>query len=142
MQPGPRRPARHRHRPESGRHTERGLVTLEWLLLVGAIAGLAASSVLVVQRVLDDSAELPADPAVRVIDADIAAAFLAREADAAALDGVIDFADYQQRCWNLRAAFDDVVAFVAWTSPTTTPAPASLDRHALCKVTLQAGLGG
>ena len=91
------------------RRDDSGLVTLEWLLIVGAIAGLAASSVLVVQRVLDDSAELPADPAVRVIDADIAAAFLAREADAAALSGPTDWADFELRCANLSSTFGDVV---------------------------------
>ena len=64
---------------------ERGVITLEWLLIVGAIAGLAATSVLAVQRVLDDTSEVPVDPLVRVLEADIAAAFVAADADTAAL---------------------------------------------------------
>ena len=62
---------------------QRGIITLEWLLIVGAIAGLAATSVLAVQRVLDDTSEVPVDPLVRVLEADIAAAFIAADADTA-----------------------------------------------------------
>ena len=68
------------HSPGRG-GDERGLMTLEWLLIVGAIAGLAATSVLAVQRVLDDTSEVPVDPLVRVLEADIAAAFVAADAD-------------------------------------------------------------
>ena len=61
---------------------DRGLITLEWLLIVGAVAGLAASSVLVVERVTDSTADVPDDIHVRVIDADIAAARVAADATA------------------------------------------------------------
>ena len=70
-------------RPRPGRRAERGLITLEWLLVVGAIAGLAASSVVIVQQVLDDHSEVPADPLVRMLEADVAAAWVAAEAQAA-----------------------------------------------------------
>ena len=46
---------------------QRGSITLEWLLIVGAVAGLAATSVLAVQRVVDDTSEVPVDPLVRVL---------------------------------------------------------------------------
>ena len=61
---------------------QRGSITLEWLLIVGAVAGLAATSVLAVQRVVDDTSEVPVDPLVRVLEADIAAAFIAADATA------------------------------------------------------------
>ena len=64
--------------PQGRGSDQRGLITLEWLLIVGAIAGLAATSVLTVQQVLDDTSEVPVDPLVRVLEADIAAAFVDR----------------------------------------------------------------
>ena len=67
---------------------QRGVISLEWLLIVGAVAGLAAMSVLAVQRVVDDTSEVPVDPLVRVLEADIAAAFVA--ADATAFDEPVD----------------------------------------------------
>ena len=127
---------------------QRGLITLEWLLIVGAIAGLAATSVLAVQRVLDDTSEVPVDPLVRVLEADIAAAFVAAEADTAALSQPYDPADFQQRCEAaLLAAFGDVVGGTDWTPPVTIPAilpdqPATLATGARCVVTPLAGLGG
>lgn len=65
------------------RRPERGLITLEWLLIVAAIAGIAGTSVLIVQRVVDDATDVPPDPVTRMIDADIAAARIAAEAQAA-----------------------------------------------------------
>lgn len=129
-----------------------GLITLEWLLIVGAVAGLAASSVLIVQRVIDDTAEVPADPAVRLIDADIAAAFVASDAQAAFDQAVsarnlslyVD-ADFSSRCNpGIQAAFDDVVLSAAWTTPTDngTPDNPTDDVPARCVVTPESGLGG
>ena len=69
--------------PQGRSGDQRGLITLEWLLIVGAVAGLAATSVLAVQRVLDDTSEVPVDPLVRVLEADIAAAFIAADANTA-----------------------------------------------------------
>ena len=126
---------------------ERGVMTLEWLLIVGAVAGLAASSVLTVQRVLDDTAEVPVDPLVRVLEADIAAAFVAADADTAALSPPYIDADFQQRCEALLAVFADVVAPTPqWSSPVTIPAnpgdPATLGTGARCTVTPKPNLGG
>ena len=136
----------------SGRHRdERGIMTLEWLLIVGAVAGLAATSVLAVQRVVDDTAEVPVDPLVRVLEADIEAAFVAAEADTAALAESYDDADFKPRCVvDLPAAFSDVVdpdTGPRWTPPATIPAilpdqPATLATGAGCVVTLRSGLGG
>ena len=113
--------------PTAGRDRDSGLIALEWLLIVAAIAGLAASSTLVVQRTLDSTVEIPGDVHVRLIDADIAAAQIAAEATAWRLgldpnqrsswdrDG--DYNHYEQRCGGLETAFDDVVATVEWSRP-------------------------
>ena len=133
-----------------------GLVTLEWLLVVGAIAGIAASSVLAVQRVVDDTTEVPDDPLVRVLDADIAAAFIASEAQAsfdashaggpppppAYVDG-----PFEQRCeTGIGQRFGDVVAGTpAWEMPTVGADGTygnDDDVLARCTVTPLANLGG
>ncbi len=129
-----------------------GLITLEWLLIVGAVAGLAAFSVLAVQRVIDDTAEAPADPVVRLLEADIAAAFVASDAqadfDAAVSAGnpssYVD-GNFSSRCTGVRTDFGDVVANTVWTPPADSGTPANLDDDvpARCVVTPQsAGLGG
>ena len=114
--------------PTAGRDRDSGLIALEWLLIVAAIAGLAASSTLVVQRTLDSAVEIPGDVHVRLIDADIAAAQIAAEATAwrlgldpnqrSTLDRDVDYNHYEQRCGGLETAFDDVVAAtVPWSRP-------------------------
>lgn len=104
------------------RSTESGLITLEWLLVVGAIAGLAASSVVIVQQVLDDHSEVPADPLVRMLEADVAAAWVAAEAQATfdAQPGAYNAAvnhGFDTRCQGVGADFADVVANALWFSP-------------------------
>ena len=121
---------------------QRGVITLEWLLIVGAVAGLAATSVLAVQRVVDDTSEVPVDPLVRVLEADIAAAFIAAEATAwrASLDenglfGIDEWAyrtrglryvgvgqvgvGFYERCVrDLKVTFGDVVSEARFEPPT------------------------
>ena len=99
---------------------DQGLMTLEWLLIVGAIAGLAASTVLIVQQVVDDTSEVPTDPLVRLIEADVEAAFVASEAQAAfdadpALYTPTVDAGYETRCDpGIPTAYSDVAAVAAW----------------------------
>lgn len=50
-----------------------GLTTLEWLLIVAAVAGLAALAVVLVQNVVDDTAEQLAANNARVTAAQVAA---------------------------------------------------------------------
>ena len=125
-----------------------GLITLEWLLIVGAVAGLAAFSVLAVQRVVDDTAEVPADPAVRLIDADIAAAFVASEAQAAFDADPAGYADtsFESRCKpGIENDFDDVVDRAVWIAPslgTDGDPNTDDDVAARCRVTPRSGLGG
>ena len=133
--------------PPSRNGDERGVMTLEWLLIVGAVAGLAATSVLAVQQVLDDTSEVPVDPLVRVLEADIAAAFVAAEAQAAFDEDPTLYVDqdFSGRCQpGVSDAFSDVVASVTWAPPDPNGTPTDLtdDEPAKCTVTPLLNLGG
>ena len=65
-----------------GRADERGLTTLEWLLIVAAVAGLAALAVVLVQNVVDDTAEQIGGNSARGTAARVAAERITREARA------------------------------------------------------------
>ena len=97
-------------------------MTLEWLLILAAVAGLAAGTVLAVQSVLDETTDVPLRPEVQLIDADITAVQLVAEAREAAAAGTYDD-DYlalddafEQGCEDLRARFHEVVQSATWTS--------------------------
>ena len=135
----------------AGPGRESGLAVLEWLLILGAAAGLAAFSVLAVQRVLDRASEAPADPLVRLLDADIAAAFVATEGQSVFDDGQYDDATdsgFEQRCNDILAGSPDVVDSAVWVDPrgpdrlTGTDDTDDDDVAAACTVTPVAGLGG
>lgn len=118
---------------------EQGLVTLEWLLIVAAAAGIAALSTVTVQRVLDDTSKVPADPAVRLIDADIEAAFAAHEAQAAfeADPGRYDDDGFSARCDAIATDFSDVVEKAVWIRPSGEGTAGT----AKCRVRPRGGLG-
>ena len=59
-----------------------GLTTLEWLLIVAAVAGLAALAVVLVQNVVDETAEEISGSNARVTAARVAAARITSEARA------------------------------------------------------------
>ena len=112
---------------------ECGLMTLEWLLIVGAIAGLAAGSVLAVQQVVDESTDRPPRPEVRIVDAEIAAAEVAYEADQlfrADQPSYMDN-DFSERCKAVANRFADVIEPPSdWVAPLeTTPAKCKLERR-------------
>ena len=126
---------------------DQGLMTLEWLLIVGAVAGLAASSVLIVQQVVDDTSEVPADPLVRLIEADVAAAFVAADAQAAFDADPTAYSDtgFASRCTAIQTTLADVVDSTAWSAPSdpnNTPADLTDDDPAACDVTPRPDLGG
>ena len=140
-------------RPPSRGSDQRGVITLEWLLIVGAIAGLAATSVLAVQRVLDDTSEVPVDPLVRVLEADIAAAFVTADAQSAFDESQLDpllpqYADrgFLARCNpGVTDTFSDVVATAVWSPPADpngTLENLTDDEPAKCTVTPKLNLGG
>ena len=118
---------------------DQGLMTLEWLLIVGAVAGLAASTVLIIQRVVDDTSEVPVDPLVRLLEADVEAAFIAAEAQAAFDADPSAYVDsgYASRCTGLQTTYPDVVSSAGWTTPAAGPP----DVAARCDVTPKPNLG-
>ena len=65
----------------SRRVDESGLTTLEWLLIVAAVAGLAALAVVLVTSVVDNTAEKISDSSARRTAAVLAATEIMRDAD-------------------------------------------------------------
>lgn len=118
-------------------HGERGLVTLEWMLIVGAIAGLAAVSVLTVQRVLDTATDLPADPDTLIVDAEITAAKLADEATQAMRDNPPGYhalnSAFSDRCTKIATTRNSSV--IAGPPLWTSPKPGPPVEPAVCKLT-------
>ena len=127
---------------------ENGLMTLEWLLIVGLIAGLAASTTLIVQKVVDDTSEVRPDPLVRLLEADVAAAFIAADAQAAFDESLTnppyDDQPFLDRCAvGLADDFGDVVDLAVWTTPFDPGTPTNLDDDipAKCDITPKPNLG-
>ena len=122
---------------------ECGLVTLEWLLIVSAIAGLAAISVLTVQQVLDNATDLPARPDILIVDAEIAAAAVAREATQAMEDNPSGYpalnSAFSDRCTNIASTpYSSVIAGTPeWAPPEPGPTvePSPTVKPAICKLT-------
>ena len=100
-------------------------MTLEWLLIIGAIAGLAAVSVLAVQNVIDDSTDLPPRPDIRIIDAEIQAAQVASDATEDMKNTPHSYSNsgYSTRCAAIPGSYPDVVTAAVWTAPTYTGTP-------------------
>lgn len=138
------------------RRGQRGLITLEWLLITGAVGAFAALAVLVVERTLDAEVELPPDPVARLIDADIDAAFVAGEAVRTAIRGAAtsdpgdDYSQaldefFKEQCEAIEDTYDDVVDVAvwewdwAWTAAATPGGPLPPDLYpegpARCRVT-------
>ena len=107
-----------------GRADESGLTTLEWLLIVAAVAGLAALAVVLVQNVVDDTAEQIGGNSARGTAARVAAERITREARAA-LPTSGD--DDNTGIWTLNDA-DDATAIVAKQSGVNTEYGAACDR--------------
>ena len=102
-------------------------MTLEWLLVVGTVAVLAAVTAYVVQRLVEEEINEVGDPVVLALDAEIAAAFVVAEAYEAAAreattnpsfrpDDPVFVAPFRSRCENLAAArwFGDVLLSAAF----------------------------
>ena len=68
------------------RRGEDGLTTLEWLLIVAAVAGLAALAVVLVQNVVDETAEQIGGSSARKTAAQVAAVSIVNEAKQDASD--------------------------------------------------------
>ena len=67
------------------RRDDSGLTTLEWLLIVAAVAGLAALAVVLVQNVVRDTSEQIASNSARMTAAELEAADITEQAAAAVI---------------------------------------------------------
>ena len=97
------------------RRGEDGLTTLEWLLIVAAVAGLAALAVVLVQTVVDDTAEQIGGSSARKTAAQVAAVSIMAEADrnsADQPDGAKTYAEwdtyYTRKCDRLKITYSNV----------------------------------
>ena len=113
------------------RRGEDGLTTLEWLLIVAAVAGLAALAVVLVTNVVDNTAEQIGGSSARKTAAQIAALSVTQKAHddppaiAAANFVVADdtaawtakLGEYQSACTRLNITYGDVDGLSAtWTT--------------------------
>lgn len=115
------------------RRSESGLTTLEWLLIVAAVAGLAALAVVLVQNVVDDTAEEISGNNARITAAKVAAnritsdavdAVVSQAGDAnnddkadEAVDAVPIDAEYKSKCNRLNITYSDVSPSASWAGP-------------------------
>ena len=95
-------------RPKDGAE---GLTTLEWLLVVATVAGLAALGVVLVQNVVDDNARQLGSNDARQTAAELAAEELQRRwrdevPTARSVDGINQ--RYAVRCRHLRIVYPDI----------------------------------
>ena len=114
------------------RRDDSGLTTLEWLLIVAAVAGLAALAVVLVQNVVSDTSEQIAGSSARKTGAQIAAQQIMSDADRDAGD-LPDAADtwpewvsfYSARCNRLAITYGDagITPFANFSAGTTAPSP-------------------
>lgn len=116
------------------RRDDSGLTTLEWLLIVAAVAGLAALAVVLVQTVVGDTSEQIAGSSARKTAAQVAAQEIQREADS---DTQPDEANtyakwvqyYAAKCERIGITFADVdgltvkANFTLGSMVTTTDSP-------------------
>lgn len=122
---------------------ESGLTTLEWLLIVAAVAGLAALAVVLVQNVVDETAEEITGSNARETAAQVAAAKITSDArsdlppDGAPADwdatnwklreseqqAVQN--EYSAKCNRLGITYSDVELKVKWSDVKPVAAPAA-----------------
>ncbi len=113
-----------RRLPERYRRDDSGLTTLEWLLIVAAVAGMAALAVVLVTNVVDDTSEQISGSSARLTAARVAGARITEEAQrdvpaTAALNAAGFTAaqtDYQDECNRLEIIYSDIDGLEAtWT---------------------------
>ena len=112
------------------RRDDSGLTTLEWLLIVAAVAGLAALAVVLVQNVVSDTSEQIAGSSARKTAAQIAAVEIMADAQRDAADQP-DSADtyaewiihYTAKCNRLKITYGDagIVVSAAFVTGATVP---------------------
>lgn len=97
------------------RRDDSGLTTLEWLLIVAAVAGLAALAVVLVTNVVSDTSEQIEGQSARRTAVVVAAAAIVRDADRDAADqprGVKTYEEwrehYTDKCELLELVYSDI----------------------------------
>ena len=113
------------------RRDDSGLTTLEWLLIVAAVAGLAALAVVLVQNVVSETSEQIAGSSARKTAAQIAAVEIMADAQRAAADQP-DSADtyaewiihYTAKCNRLKITYGDAGIKVGALFQTNGTVPA------------------
>lgn len=107
--------------------SESGLTTLEWLLVVAAVAGIAALAVVLVQNVVDSTAESIADHSARQEAASLATRELRMRwrAESPATQAVADELNrvYSHKCNQLGIIYNDI-------DLTPRAYPGDFDEHA------------
>ena len=127
-----------RRRRSLFRRDESGLTTLEWLLIVAAVAGLAALAVVLVQNVVDDTAEQIGGSSARKTAAQVAATAVLQEAMSAdPTDSRFNTWDkwdnyFTQNCDRIEITYSDAditvtSAFARPTGKTGTAAPTTAE---------------
>ena len=93
------------------RRGDQGLTTLEWLLMVAAVAGLAALAVVLVQAYVEDTGDRIASPDPRVTSAIYTAFAVESDAKAASAGDFGLWADWEgyfsRRCGVIAALYSD-----------------------------------
>ena len=100
-----------RWRGDHGPVTDHGLVTLSWLLITAAVAGLAALAVVLVQVYVEDTGDRIANPDPRVTSAIYSAFEVETKAKAASPDDFELWADWEgyfgQKCSLIAVLYSD-----------------------------------
>ena len=105
-----------RKRPQNARNDERGLTTLEWLLIVAAVAGLAALAVVLVSSVVSDTSEQIAGSSARLTAAHLAGRNVTNKARVDVPDTEFlteagfdsQQIDHEERCERLEIVYSDI----------------------------------
>ena len=105
-----------RKRSHNARSDERGLTTLEWLLIVAAVAGLAALAVVLVSSVVSETSEQIAGSSARLTAAKLAGRQITNDAlvDLPGADVNTEAlflkhaSDYKERCERIQIVYSDI----------------------------------
>lgn len=114
-----------------GLRPEKGLTTLEWLLIVAAVAGLAALAVVLVQNVVDDTAEEISGNNARVTAARVAA-------EAINNDGTDTDAEKRSACNRLSITYSDAFADDPERTSLWTDKDTAVEGGGVCAIVTEA----
>ena len=108
------------------RRGDSGLTTLEWLLIVAAVAGMAALAVVLVTRVVGDTSDQIAGQSARKTAAELASIQVTDSALAAETEAGTDAdkiakvdAEFKRKCERLNLIYGDVDGLNAEYAPST-----------------------